>query len=112
MSAKKNIAASFGAETRFAVTPEPAVPFRAGVELDLDRLKNQLLREWIIGTEDAELNFRLRRAAHEACLLARSTPFPLLVFPVLYEEKAAAACGGMIYRVRSCAGTHELACAV
>jgi hypothetical protein len=37
-----------------------------------------------------ELSIQIRRAANEAAALAWVTPYPLLVFPVLFEEKAAA----------------------
>ena len=38
-----------------------------------------------------ELNAPLRRAANDAAALAWATVFPLLVFPVLFEEKIEAA---------------------
>ena len=38
-----------------------------------------------------ELNAPLRRAANDAAALAWATVFPLLVFPVLFEEKTEAA---------------------
>ena len=37
------------------------------------------------------LNAPLRRAANDAAALAWTTVFPLLVFPVLFEEKTDAA---------------------
>ena len=43
------------------------------------------------GPTKPELNAPLRRAANEAAALAWVTLYPLLVFPVLFEEKAAAA---------------------
>jgi hypothetical protein len=81
----------FGAETRFELAPVPAVPFRGTLESALDRLKERLLRERLIETTNTEFYAPLRRAANEAAALAWLTPYPMLVFPLLFEEKTAAA---------------------
>jgi hypothetical protein len=67
------------------------VPFRGTQETELDRLKTRLLQEWLRQTPDEQLYAPLRRAANEAAALAWFTPFPLLFFPGLLEEKARAA---------------------
>jgi hypothetical protein len=82
----------FWRETRFDVVPVPAVPFRGLQETHLELLKNRLLQQLIEEAADPSLNATLRRAATEAAGLAWFTPFPLLFFPGLLEEKAAAAC--------------------
>jgi len=79
----------FGPETRFTVTPIPAAPFRAMVETAFERLKNQLLLERLEQLPDPQLNSQLRRVANEAAALAWVTAYPLLVFPGLFQEKAA-----------------------
>lgn len=81
----------FGPETRFVLTPTPPVPFRAVLEDEFERLTRRLLRERMAGNPDVRLNVELRRAANEAGALAWMTPFPLLFFPALFEEKARAA---------------------
>ena len=81
----------FGPETRFEIGPIPPVPFRGALENELDTLKARLLREELSRATEPALNPLLRRAANEAASLAWFTPFPLLVFPVLLEEKAEAA---------------------
>jgi hypothetical protein len=81
----------FEPETHFEVAPIPPVPFRGTQETELDRLKARLLRELLQQTPDAQFNAPLRRAANEAAGLAWFTPFPLLFFPALLEEKARAA---------------------
>ncbi len=81
----------FQPETRFEVVPVPAVPFRGTQETELDRLKARLLQKWLDQTADERLYAPLRRAANEAAGLAWFTPFPLLFFPALLEEKARAA---------------------
>lgn len=84
----RKLAARFGPETRFALTPVVTVPFRATLNDDLERLKDRLLRELLRETPKPQLNPLLRRAANEATALAWTTPYPLLVLPVLLEEKA------------------------
>ena len=83
--------ARFEPETRFEVAPVPAVPFRGTQETELDRLKARLLQQLLNDTPDEQLYAPLRRAANEAASLAWFTPFPLLFFPGLFEEKARAA---------------------
>lgn len=82
--------ARFQPETRFEVTPVPAVPFRGTQETDLERLKDRLLKLALDQTLNPEIYSPLRRAANEAAALAWFTPSPLLFFPCLFEEKARA----------------------
>ena len=84
------VAASFGPETRFELRPVPPAPFRATRETEFERLKTRLLAEQL-AVATPELNTLLRRAANEAAALAWVTFYPLLVFPVLFEEKTATA---------------------
>jgi hypothetical protein len=79
----------FAPEARFEQRPTPPAPFRATRENKFDRLKNQLLTQRLTEIPVAELNTPLRHAANEAEALAWGTPCPLLVFPVLFEEKTA-----------------------
>jgi hypothetical protein len=81
------IRAKFGPETRFEPRPTPTAPFRATQETEFERLKNRLLTETLLNTAKPELNTALRRAANEAAALAWVTFYPLLLFPVLFEEK-------------------------
>ena len=80
--------AEFDAETRFELQPMDA--FRAIHENEFERLKARLLT---IRQQEAGAKWEapLRDAANEAAALAWTTPAPLLVFPVLFEEKAATA---------------------
>jgi len=88
---RNRVIARFQPETHFEVVPVPPVPFRGTQETELDRLKDRLLREWLQHAPNEELYAPLRRAANEAAGLAWFTPFPLLFFPGLLEEKARAA---------------------
>lgn len=88
MKTRRELKARFEPEFRFEVTPVPAVPFRGTRQSELDRLKDHLLRELLERTDDGAIYAGYRRAANEAAALAWTTPFPLLFFPSLFEEKA------------------------
>jgi hypothetical protein len=87
----QRLATRFAAETRFEVRPLPEGPFRAAQEAELERLKDRLLRERLTRANAPGSNVTLQRAANDAAALAWVTAFPLLVFPVLFDEKARAA---------------------
>ena len=87
----RKLRAEFGPETRFVVEPAPVAPVRAVQETRFENLKSRLLDERLEKTWEPEAGSQVRRAANEAASLAWLTPFPLLVFPVLFEEKAEAA---------------------
>lgn len=80
----------FGPNTRFA-PPIVNAPFRGAVETELERLKEQLLATELARTTSLEANVLLRRAANEAVSLVWLTPYPLLLLPALFAEKAQAA---------------------
>ncbi len=82
--------ARFEEETRFEVTV-PSVPSRGEMERHLESLKDRVLEKLLA---EAPLNAShepLRQAVSEAATLAWMTSFPLLVLPVLAEEKVATA---------------------
>ena len=103
--------AEFRPETRLEIRPLPAVPFRATLESEFERLKNRLLAETLDEAQQPELNVLLRRAANEAAALAWVTYYPLLVFPTLFEEKARAAVRQAKRQARVYAGSGELVAA-
>ncbi len=70
--------------------PAP-VPVRGTAENELEQLKGRLLRQLLAPVVDPGMDVALRRAANEAASVAWFTPFPLLFFPTLLEEKAARA---------------------
>ncbi len=111
---KKNktfVPTRFGPETRFELRPLPAAPFRATQETEFERLKSRLLAQQLQQATEMELNAPLRRAANEAAALAWVTLFPLLVFPALFEEKAAAALRQAERQARIYTNTRELVAA-
>jgi hypothetical protein len=87
----RRVPTEFGPEARFEVKPVPAVPFRAVQENQFEALKRRLLTERLEAVWELSQTSPLRRAANEAAALAWVTPYPLLVFPLLFEEKAEAA---------------------
>ncbi len=88
---KTFVPTEFGPETRLELQTTPPAPFRVTQETEFERLKNQLLVRQLAEVPTPELITPLRRAANEAAALAWVTQFPLLVFPVLFEEKTAVA---------------------
>jgi hypothetical protein len=82
--------AQFGAETRFEVQPTQAVWFDAAYEGAFERLKNKLLGGRL-RRDGVKWDGPLRDAAAEAAAIAWTTNVPSLVFPMLFEEKIAAA---------------------
>src|SRR5215471_4076885 len=84
------IPTEFGPETRFEVAPVLG-PFRAVATNRFEQLKARLLCERLDEIWEPAFTSPVRRAANEAAALAWVTPYPLLVFPVLFEEKAESA---------------------
>ena len=87
----KRVPTRFAPETRFELRPAPPAPSQAAQQTQLEQLKTQLLLERLETAAEPACNLYLRRAASEAAALAWVTPYPLLVFPALFEEKAEAA---------------------
>jgi len=104
---KIRVPTAFGPDTRFELRPAPPAPFRAIRETEFERLKTTLLAEQLDGALP-ELTVPLRRAANEAAALAWVTYYPLLVFPVLFEEKTAVALRQAQRQARIYAGNHDL----
>ena len=84
------IPTEFGPETRFEVAPVIA-PFRVVQTNRFEQLRGRLLSERLEEIWEPAFTSQVRRAANEAAALAWVTPYPLLVFPVLFEEKANSA---------------------
>ena len=105
---KTKLNAEFAPETRFELRPIPPTPFRANLESEFERLKAQLLAEQLFLAKNAELYAPLRRAANEAGALAWATLFPLLVFPVLFEEKTESLVRQARRQTRIYAGSSEM----
>jgi hypothetical protein len=81
----KPLAANFAPETQFTLEPEARL---AGYEERLETLRITLVRRLVRPGLTGAARRRVRRAIAEAELLAFATPYPLLVLPLLAEEKA------------------------
>ncbi|MDE3100345.1 MAG: hypothetical protein KGJ88_12815 [Verrucomicrobiota bacterium] len=81
------LSAAFAPDVRFDARPNP---FLAARENEFERLKTALLAQRL-QTARAGWNAPLRRAANDAAAIAWATVYPLLVFPLLFDEKADAA---------------------
>jgi hypothetical protein len=81
----------FEPETRFEVGAIGPVPDRGVIATELEQLKERLLEPLLDESADPAQSEPLRLAANEAAGLAWFTPFPLLFFPALLEEKIYAA---------------------
>ncbi len=88
---RKRVPTRFAPEMGFEVRPAPPAPFRAREEAELERLKAQLLSERLGAAPEQQFEVELRRAAGDAAALAWVTRYPLLVFPVLFDEMTQAA---------------------
>ena len=105
---RRRVPTRFDPETRFELRPTPAAPFRALQQTELERLKDRLLTAQLARAGEPELNAPLRHAANEAAALAWVTFYPLLVFPVLFEEKTRAAVRQAGHQARIYASSREL----
>jgi hypothetical protein len=90
-TSNNRVPTKFETTARFAPPIRAASPFDGAAETELDQLKNRLLARELERTATLEQNVGLRRAANDAAALAWLTPYPLLLLPVLFEEKARAA---------------------
>ena len=88
---KRQVKTRFEPEIQFEVGAPAPVPPRGALETELEHLKARLLAPLLGAAPDPAQSVPLQRAANEAAGLAWFTPFPLLFFPALLEEKVYAA---------------------
>lgn len=84
---QRQVKTQFTPETRFELGQIPAAAHRGETETELERLKVRLLAPLLAKANETAENAPLKLAANEAAGLAWFTPFPLLFFPALLEEK-------------------------
>ena len=73
------------------VLPLPSKARGVKQSAELERLKGRLLAERLETSPNAPWGAQVRRAAAEAAAVSWMTRYPLLLFPGLFEELAAAA---------------------
>jgi len=76
-----------GFEDRFEGLIAATTPFRALQQDRFELLRDELESRRLEELYEASQAGLVRRAANEAAAVAWTTPYPLLVFPALFEEK-------------------------
>lgn len=92
------VSTRFGKRTYFQVRPVRGKPGAAEAQNSFEQLKARLLKPILHEAFEPGVRHQLQLAANEAAAVAWTTPFPLLVLPVLFEEKTA---GVFAYNRRS-----------
>lgn len=87
---RRTLPTKFGAPTRFEPTLSATARGRNERLMALEQLKNKLMRERLEDTW-GDRQHAVRSAANEAAALAWVTPYPALVFPLLFEEQVNSA---------------------
>ncbi|MBI4661205.1 MAG: hypothetical protein HY735_20475 [Verrucomicrobia bacterium] len=88
ISRNRRLFAQFGPDVEFDLTPSPAIVPSETVRIRFQELQERLVRDSLSGTQNPVVRGGLQIAAHEAAALAWTTPYPLLVMPILFQEKA------------------------
>ncbi len=91
MNATYQMLAGAGVAGDSPLQRQPSVPCRGPLEVQLEELKERLLNPWLSATANTALVRECRWAATEATALAWYTAYPILLLPVLLEEKVRAA---------------------
>jgi hypothetical protein len=85
---QRRVPARFGREVRFELVPR-FKSLRSGLVIhQFEHLKARLLKPVLNEAPSPALRRQLRLAANEAAAVAWTTPFPLLLLPILLQEKA------------------------
>ncbi|MBC8001772.1 MAG: hypothetical protein H7X97_04210 [Opitutaceae bacterium] len=88
----KRLKSSFERDISLELDHEIIVPSKERLDARLEAFKNRLLKRILDEAPTVAFRAPLRRAANEAAALVWLTPYPLLLLPVLMDEKARVAC--------------------
>ncbi len=88
---QRRVPMRFDRQTRFKLKPRFALWSDAQAQSAFEHLKVRLMTPVLDEASDPDLQRQLRLAANEAAAVAWTTPYPLLILPVLLQEKAAEA---------------------
>ena len=91
MNTDRNMNSKRSANAKEIRTPLRTTPMRGLVETELEQLKNRLVAALLDARSRVGMHAQIVQAANEAAALAWLTPYPLLLLPVLLEEKVRAA---------------------
>ena len=104
---RQRVPTRFERETRFTVKPKSVASGVFTTRNVFQELHTRLLQP-VLDDADPNLRRQLRLAANEAAAVAWSTPFPVLVLPVLMEEKTAEAFQYALRQEQVAEATHLL----
>ena len=83
-----HLTAQFEPDIKFELPLHPGTVSPESVRIRFQALQNRLLEETLGQTPNPILRENLHGVANEAAALAWTTQFPLLLMPVLFQEKA------------------------
>jgi hypothetical protein len=84
----QQLAARFAPEVEFELSPVPGSVPPETVRIKFDDLQSRLVEATMGESTSSFVRGRIHQAAREAAALAWTTPYPLLVMPELFLEKA------------------------
>ncbi|MBI2946331.1 MAG: hypothetical protein HYY23_01710 [Verrucomicrobia bacterium] len=85
---KHRLPAQFAPDVEFELAPVPGVVPPETVRIKFHELQSRLVEASLIESWSQSVRGRIHQAANEAAALAWTTPYPLLVMPELFLEKA------------------------
>lgn len=90
MSTQKNreLATQFAPEVQFEVTPMSEAEARLRMRDRFEELQGRLVEQYLHQPDNSLVRAKLELIANDAAALAWTTPYPLLLMPVLFQEKA------------------------
>ncbi|MBM3836461.1 MAG: hypothetical protein FJ398_00635 [Verrucomicrobia bacterium] len=85
---QQQLSARFAPEVEFELSPVPGAVPPETVRIKFDELQSRLVEATLGESNSRFIRGRIDQAAREAAALAWTTPYPLLVLPELFLEKA------------------------
>ncbi len=84
----RHLSAQFEPSIEFELAFQPGTVSPKSVRIRFQELEHRLLEEILGGSANSILREIMHGVANEAAALAWTTQFPLLIMPVLFQEKA------------------------
>jgi hypothetical protein len=88
---KQRVPTEFGPDIEFDLAPVPEAQALSCLRLRFQELHDRLVQDLVQEVQNPALRSNLQQAASEAASLAWTTAYPLLVIPILLDEKARSA---------------------
>jgi hypothetical protein len=90
-NSNQRVPTAFEPDVEFELTPVLEAQALSSLKVRFQELHNLLAQRLVQEVQNPILRSNLQQAASEAASLAWTTPYPLLVIPILLEEKIRAA---------------------